>query len=163
VPSLNGHALSDPTPTADVFYSQVVSHDPAMFAFYKRREGYFLTGETSDRRTWMDWGSGANMKGTTTTIRAAIMGPFAVALSKDVMVMNKAGGSGKGAATPHLMPLVNARIGVLSETVAEDNLDAALLKTWSGDDEASCRPLYGKQFTFKPQAKLETNHKPQWE
>jgi putative DNA primase/helicase len=153
-----------PTPVADKFYSQVMCGDPEMIAFFKRREGYFMTGEMSDRSVWLDWGSGSNMKGTTTAIRAKILSKFAVPLSKDVMIENDKGG-GKGAATPHLIPLVNARIGVLSETKEGDKLAGDFLKSLSGNDEIPCRDLYGKQFYFQPQVKLvlQTNHKPEWD
>jgi putative DNA primase/helicase len=152
-----------PTPMADKFYSQVMCGDAEMIAFFKRREGYFMTGEMSDRSGYLDWGSGSNMKGTTTLVRSKIMSEFAVPLSKDVMIETEKGGA--GAATPHLMPLVHARIGVLSETKEGDKLAGDFLKSVSGNDEISCRDVYSKQFKFQPQVKLvlQTNHKPDWD
>ncbi len=41
-------------------------------------------------------------------------------------------------------------------------LDEAFIKTMTGQDEISARPIYGKQTTFTPEGKLFffTNHKP---
>jgi P4 family phage/plasmid primase-like protien len=156
------HELVDMT-TADVerFFRDVMQDKEEMVRFMQRQLGYFITGEMSDRSIFMWHGIGSNGKGCVATMLELMCSEFFITASKDVVIKNEAK-QGDGAATPHLIPLVSARIGMFSETEAGDMLNEALLKKWCGNDSIAARGLYGKQFSFKPQTKLvmQTNHKP---
>jgi P4 family phage/plasmid primase-like protien len=160
----NEDDLSKPTPNADRFFSEVMCADSDMMNFFQKQLGYMLTGEVSDRSMFIWWGHGSNGKGTVSNLVKKIMGEFYVQASKDVMIKSE-GPSNKGSATPHLIPLVTARLAVLSETSVDDKIDDAFVKSISGNDPISARPLYGKQFEFIPRTKLvlQTNYKPKFD
>ena len=136
-----------------------------MINFFRKQLGYMMTGETSDRSMFIWWGQGSNGKGTVSNLVKMIMCQFYVQASKDVMIKSDKPSSNKGAATPHLIPLVTARLGMLSETSVDDKLDDAFVKSCSGNDPISARPLYGKQFEFIPRTKLvlQSNYKPKFD
>lgn len=157
--------LSKPTPNADRFFSEVMCADLDMINYFQKQLGYMMTGETSDRSMFIWWGNGLNAKGSVSNLVKKIMGLFYVQASKDVMIKNERPSSNKGSATPHLIPLVTARLGMLSETSVDDKLDDAFVKSCSGNDPISARPLYGKQFEFIPRTKLvlQSNYKPKFD
>jgi len=65
-------------------------------------------------------------------------------------------------ATPHLIPLIGARLAVLSETKKNEKLNEKIIKQLTGNDKISCRALYGSQIEFRAICKLIllTNNKP---
>jgi putative DNA primase/helicase len=139
--------------------------DLEMMEFLQKQLGYMMTGEVSDRSMFIWWGGGLNGKGSLSNLIKKIMCLFYVQASKDVMIKNDKSSSNKGSATPHLIPLITARLAMLSETDADDKLDAGFVKSCSGNDPIPVRPLYGKQFEFIPRAKLalQTNFKPKFD
>ncbi len=60
------------------------------------------------------------------------------------------------------MALINARVAVFSESEKQENLNEGMIKSLTGNDPISCRPLYGKQMEFQTLCKLimQTNHEP---
>jgi putative DNA primase/helicase len=87
-----------------------------------------------------------------------ILGKFYIAADKKIFINQDHSPNH----TSHLIPLLNARLAVLSETQEGEKLNEALIKALTGNDQISCRELYGKQFSFKPNAKyiILTNNKP---
>ena len=71
----------------------------------------------------------------------------------------------RGGATPELIPLITARLAVFSESESGAKLNSTRIKNLTGSDKISARQLYGKQITFRPQAKLfmMTNHLPDFD
>jgi len=120
---------------------------------------YCLTGETFERKIYLMYGSGRNGKSTLIDLMKKVLGPFYTAISEQVFMSQK---RRSGSATPELIVLQRARLGVFSEGKQDDSLDANRLKMLTGNDDISARPLYGPQFTFRPQTKyvLLTNHLP---
>jgi putative DNA primase/helicase len=148
-------------PQAEKFFRDIMRDDVVMMAYLQKVLGYCLTGSMSDRSLWIWWGAGSNGKSVLAKLLAKIMGPMACTMSKDVMIRSQRPAA-CGAATPHLVPLVNARMGMFTESEDSERLNEGFLKAWSGLDTISARPLYRKQFEFEPQAKLilPTNFKP---
>jgi putative DNA primase/helicase len=57
---------------------------------------------------------------------------------------------------------MNARVAVFSESEKGEHLNEGMIKSLTGSDPISCRPLYEKQMELQPVCKLimQTNHKP---
>jgi putative DNA primase/helicase len=140
------------------FFSMIMKNDKEIIEYLQINLGYCITGEINQRCIYIFWGSGANGKSTMCDLLYSIMSKFCVAVSKKVFIMNDRGSSH----SEHLMPLVNSRIAIFSETKKGDSLNEELIKSLTGGDKISARAIYGKQFTFKPCSKymILTNSKP---
>jgi putative DNA primase/helicase len=108
-----------------------------------------MTGEMTDRSLWIWYGQGSNGKSMVAKLLKMVLGPMYCTVSRDVMLKNHQSSS-SGAATPHLLPLVVARMGMFAESESDDKLNEALLKSISGTDAITVRALYGAQFEFNP-------------
>jgi P4 family phage/plasmid primase-like protien len=157
----NGN-LHMPTPHADTFFRSVMSQDEQMLEYFRTQLGYCLTGETRSRCFFIWWGAlGLNGKGTVAALLKTIMVKFFAQLKKEAAI-ECSGKTTAGAATPHLVPLIDARLAMVSETGADDKLSEDLVKTWTGNDPLPIRQLFGEQQDVVTQAKLiiQTNNKP---
>jgi P4 family phage/plasmid primase-like protien len=148
----------------DQFLLSIANGDSALKEFLRRQLGYCLTGRTSERVFFIWWGKGANGKSTLCNLMKRVLANYYVAASKDVFIK---GGTGqnRGSATPHLVPLINSRMAVFAESSNEESLNAEQIKSLSGNDSISYRPLFGTQSEFIPVCKLimQTNHKPSFD
>ena len=154
--------LKQETPHADSFFLSVMNNDVSMFEYIRKQLGYCLTGEVSSRCFFIWYGAlGSNGKGTVARLLKLIMKKFYVQISKDAAIACERKASA-GSCTPHLIPLMNARLAMVSETAADDTISEDLVKTWTGNDPLSVRQLYGEQMEIETQAKLvmQTNNKP---
>lgn len=149
-----------PLDVPEKIFSQIMSNDQQMTRFLQKMLGYFLSGRTDARALFIWWGSGGNGKGTINRIMYAILDEFYVQASKDVFIKGKA--AVNGAATAHLIPLIGSRLAVYAESEESERLNEGQLKSITGNDRLTARPLYKQQVTFKPICKMvmETNHKP---
>ena len=121
--------------------------------------GYCLTGQTRERCLFIEYGKGSNGKSVLNIILSKILGidKFFVQAQKDLFVKNK---KNYASASPHLYQLINARVAIFSETEENDRLNDGDIKSITGNNSITCRPLYGQNITFTPICKLilETNH-----
>jgi P4 family phage/plasmid primase-like protien len=147
----------------DKFMLSIANDNEELKIFLQKQLGYFMTGHTSERCFFIWWGVGANGKGTICNLMKHILNRFYVAASKDVFV--KGGQHKSGSATPQLVPLIGARMAVFAESSKEETLNAEQIKSLSGNDTISYRPMYGEQSSFTPICKLimQTNHKPKFD
>jgi len=124
--------------------------------------GYFMTGDVSHRGFYISWGVGCNGKSSLINILKSILGKFFVSISEDVFIKKDKGGGG---ATPELMPLIGARLAVLSETDEKEKLNSKRIKSLTGSDTISARALYKDQINFVPHCKIMmlTNVKPEFD
>jgi len=143
---------------AKKFFGQIMKNDEEIVDYLQTMLGYCITGETDLRSMFIFWGAGSNGKSTLCELLKKILDKFYISADKKIFIKPERGSSH----TAHLIPLVNARIAVLSETEEGEKLNESLIKALTGNDTISARELYGKQFSFKPVAKyiMLTNHKP---
>ena len=120
--------------------------------YLRRILGASLTAEQV-RYLFLCHGSGRNGKSTLFDIMKKIMGPFCRTVSSDVFIQNTKKRD-PGAATPHLIPLIGARLCLFSESKENDALNQDELKRITGGDEIPVRKNYGSQFEFVPMCKL---------
>jgi P4 family phage/plasmid primase-like protien len=123
--------------------------------------GYSMTGMTTERHFYVLHGHGRNGKSTLMDCMKGILGEFYAQLS-DAVFLDQ---GDRGSATPELMCLLTARLGVLSETKKDADLDPKRVKELTGNDTISGRHLYKDQITFKPYATyiLMTNFLPRYD
>jgi len=141
------------------FLLSICNNDAKLMKYLIEVLGYCLTGETTERTLWILTGSGSNGKSRLLTLLDLIMTRFFATLSEAVLIDNEKVGAG---ATPELVPLLTARLGILSETSEGAKLNARRVKSLTGNEKITMRALYEKQTTFAPKCKflLITNHIP---
>jgi P4 family phage/plasmid primase-like protien len=146
------------TPNADKFFREVMNNDAEVLEYVQTNLGYCMTGNMEQRCFYIFWGIGSNGKSCLLEFLQRSLGKLAVVADKKVFIKSDGGSSH----SEHMMPMVGARCAVLSETEEGESLNAKTIKSVTGNDKITCRPIYGKQFEFKPTAKciILTNHKP---
>ena len=139
------------------FFSDISCGSKDLMDYHRRMWGYLMTGEISDRSLHIFWGDGCNGKSSIVNVLGNIMCKFKCSLSEDVMLKKTSRG-----ASPELMPLLNARTGVLPESDKREELNSKRVKTITGDDTINARHLFGHPVEFKTQCKpiWATQHKP---
>ena len=149
---------NDKLENANKFFSQIMGNDKEVIEFLQKMLGYTMTGETDLRCFFIMWGNGANGKSVVCDLMKSILKKMFTSLDKKVMIKKNDNASH----TAHLIPLLSARLGVLSETKKDDELEENTIKALTGNDPISMRKLYGEQFDYTPKAKylLLTNNKP---
>ncbi len=143
---------------AEKFFSEIMCNDIPSCDYLQKCLGYCMTGETSERCFFIWWGGGSNGKSSLTELLDQILQKFCVSCSPKVLIHQEKNGS----ATPHLIPLIGARLAILSETDKNEKLNQKMIKKLTGNDKISARALYGKQVEFKPVCKtiMLTNNRP---
>lgn len=133
---------------------------PEVFGLLQRWFGYGLTGNVSEQKMMIFYGTGRNGKSTILEAIAAIMGDYCIASPQSLLIASK--NEDPKAASPEKAELKGMRLSFVSETDSAAPLAAGKMKSITGGDTISCRVNRGDYFTFKPQVKLilSTNHKP---
>ena len=136
-------------------FSRSVWH---VLAYVQRVIGYTLTGLTGEEVMFFLWGDGANGKSTFRETIYEMMGDYAGAGNKDLLIENKK----SGAATPELARLHGKRLITINETKQGDVLNEDRLKAITSHDKIVARDLYEKEFEFTPTHKgfVTTQHQP---
>ena len=129
-----------------------------LIRFVQRFLGYCLTGDTSEQKLAIAWGSGANGKGTLLNLFSDMMGDYAQTAQAESFMAKK---SDNGVSNDIAM-LRGARYVLASESQDGRRLNEALIKQVTGQDKLTARFLYKDFFTFLPAFKLLllTNYKP---
>lgn len=147
---------------AKKFFNSLMCNENDIVEYLQKILGYCLTGETDLRSIFILYGIGSNGKSVTYDLLKLILQKLCISVDKRVFIKTD---QQQSSHTAHLMPLLGARTAVYSETGEEDNLNPEIIKTLTGNDTISVRPLYGKQFDAKPFCKylLLTNYKPKFD
>ena len=146
-------------PLWEKFLIDTMGGRPHMVEYLQTWIGYGLTGETSEQKMLLHYGTGANGKSTFLNILNQLMGPyFATAASSSFMANN-----GDDGARNDLAALRPARFVAAVESNERQTLDEALIKSITGGDPITSRFLHREFFTYTPQFKinLATNVLPQ--
>lgn len=122
--------------------------------------GLGLTGDTSAQVFSVWHGAGSNGKSVLMNLFRHLAGDYAVSIRPDTLLEARTGGG--DAPRPDLLALRGGRTVFASEGEEGARLSVALVKSLSGEDAVTARPLYGSPVTFTPQAKivLVSNHRP---
>lgn len=115
--------------------------------------GLCLSGDIDSEKFAYFYGRGGNGKGTIIRTIVEALGDFAAIIPIDLFVSNKLSFGGESA-TPQLAKLEYARLAVADEIPDETLLVNSKLKSLTGGDHITVRPLYSPPITFTPQFKL---------
>ncbi|MGF6936964.1 P4 family phage/plasmid primase-like protein [Paraburkholderia sp. UCT70] len=141
------------------FLDEVFLGDQQMIDWLQRFLGYSLTGSTREQFFMFGFGGGSNGKGVLASVMREVWADYYRTISSDTLMEQR---RSSGAATPELAKLVGARLIISGETERGCALSEALVKLVTGEEEISCRHLYGPEFEYLPQFKLfmAGNYKP---
>ncbi|MBE6482057.1 MAG: hypothetical protein E7Z94_06745 [Actinomyces ruminicola] len=140
------------------FLEQVLP-DPDVRRYFRAFVGLALCGATLEQTFTIATGTGANGKGVAYNAVLNALGDYGHA-AESTLFMSARGKASN--ASPELIGLMGRRFVVTSETERDQPLAAALMKSLTGGDPITARPLYGNPVTFTPThtALMVTNHLP---
>lgn len=121
--------------------------DEQVRRYFRAFIGVALCGAVREQVFTIATGTGANGKGVAYNAVLDALGDYGHAADSELF-MNAKGSA--NAASPALFELMGRRFVVVSETERDRPLATALMKSLSGGDPISARPLYGHPVTFKP-------------
>jgi len=159
--SNRGTICPDAMADAQRFFLSIANGDQELADYIISVLGYGMTGENTQHKLFVFWGSGSNGKSTLVDILSRIMMKYYSPLAENAMIDNGCGGGG---ATPELMCLLSARLAILSESRAGAKLNDTRIKAITGGDKLTIRALYGDPIEVQPCATmcLMTNEKPDY-
>jgi putative DNA primase/helicase len=136
---------------------KIMGGNESLIEFLQRALGYSLTGDTSERKIFIEYGSGANGKTITNDTIASVIGDYAARTPTETLLIKRNDGIPNDVAR-----LKGARFVYASEAESGKRLAESLIKDLSGGDKISARFLHQEFFEFHPEFKiwLATNHKP---
>jgi putative DNA primase/helicase len=127
-----------------------------MVDWIQRGLGYCITGSVKEQVVFMPYGLGANGKTTLIETMFHITGNYATGLEPGILDRKPDRHLAEG------VKLMGARFAKSVETREHLKIDEEKLKSWSGGDTLTVRPLYRHPIDFHPTHKLwlAFNHKP---
>ena len=128
--------------------------DPDTERYITNLCGYMLSGSIKDRSFYVLHGVGSNGKSVFMDLVQNILTPKLYSTLSDQAILKQTNGGSRGSATPDLICLKDGRLSVMNETNEGNQIDSALIKRLSGNDEITVRQLYKEPITFKTQNKL---------
>jgi putative DNA primase/helicase len=144
-------------PRWEQFLDEVFAGDAELIAWIQRAVGNLLTGDTSEQKIFLCFGSGANGKSVFLDVLSHLLGDYAGNCSFATFDAAK-----RSEATNDLAALKGKRLVTVIETDEDKRLAEARVKSVTGQDVITARFLYGEFFSFKPYFKIwmAMNHKP---
>jgi putative DNA primase/helicase len=141
-------------PRFEQFLEEIFDGDQERMHYIQKAVGYTLTGSVEEHCLFACFGSGRNGKSTLLEVLLYIMGDYGVDLPFGTLETKHQIGEGAN--------LPGARFAKAVEIREGRRLDEARVKSWTGGDTISVRPLYRNAFSFSPTHKLwlAFNHKP---
>ena len=132
--------------------------DDDLIGGLQRWIGYTLTGETSEHKMGILYGSGANGKTTLLEVIAALAGDYAAQMPIESLMLRDRGGG----IPSDIARLRGARFVETVEATAGARLNEGLVKSITGGDKIIARFLHKDWFEFTPEFKLwmGTNYRP---
>lgn len=146
-------------PSWEPTVSTIFAGKAAMIAFIQRLFGYFLTGQVSEQKLPIFYGTGANGKSTIINTLLELMGKdYGMQADPNLLMARKQEGHPTERAD-----LFGKRLVITAETAEGARLNEPLLKQLTGGDHIRARRMYEDPWEFAPTHKpvLITNHKPE--
>lgn len=148
-------------PTFKNFINEVMEDNQNKIDFLQTIFGYSLTCDNSQETCFILYGpSSRNGKSTLIDTISYMLGDYATTTMPETLSIKKWKDSSK--ATSDIARLDGCRLLNIAEPPQQMIIDSALLKTLSGKDKITARPLYREPFEFYPYFKLfiNTNYLP---
>jgi putative DNA primase/helicase len=144
-------------PRFEAFVAEIFSGERALVDYVQKAVGYSLTGSVDEQCLFACHGDGRNGKSTFLEVILHILGDYAIDLPFSILEAKAFGNPpGEGVNLP------GTRFAKVVEIREGKKLDEARLKSWTGGDTMTVRPLYRDSFSFHPMHKLwlAFNHRP---
>jgi len=140
------------------FLKDIFPDDPELLEYVQKVAGYTLTGSTKEQCLFMLLGGGANGKSTLVSLLTKLMGDYAANTAASTLMASSNNQLGDD-----LIRLAGARLVTAAETEHGQRFAEAKIKSFTGGDMISARPLYGEWVDFIPVGKilLTTNNRPE--
>ena len=148
-------------PIVEKFLHDIIPDEETLAALI-RWLGYCLTGEVSEEKAFLFYGSGGNGKGTLTLLLMSLFYDYATSLP--VTAVCEAGRmSDAGAATTELNQLEKKRLAIVEELPQGRKLDTAKFKLLTGGDKIPIRRLHEEFTMIDPTHKIviSGNYRPE--
>lgn len=142
------------------FMREVFGGDESLVNFMRRFLGYSLTGDMSEQRYVIAWGSGANGKSTLYNAIRYLMGDYAATISTEALMIKR---NASDNVNTDIAQLAGVRLVVVPEWDEALRANEVLLKSITGGDPVRVRRLYHDSIEIRPQCKIHIfgNHKPE--
>lgn len=140
----------------------VFEGNTALIEFFQELTGYTLLHNNPEEIFIILWGAGKNGKTVTTKVLKKILGKYAKTAMVDTIMKSRVKGDGAGHRSD-LVAIASARMVMIAEGNAEDELAAGLIKQMTGGDGYAVRGAYEKRpIEYDPGFKIYfvTNHLP---
>ena len=138
------------------FIGEIMDGDEEKARFLQKALGYGLSGDTRHECLFILYGATTrNGKGTLCESVLGVMGDYGCTSRPETISMKQAVSS--SSPSEDIARLAGVRFVNISEPGKGLNLDAAKLKTMTGNDTLNARFLHENSFDFKPQFKLYIN------
>ena len=140
------------------FLADIFPDDQDLLDYVQKVAGYTLTGSTKEQCLFMLLGGGANGKSTLVNLLTKLMGDYAANTAASTLMASNSNHLGDD-----LIRLAGARLVTAAETEHGQRFAEAKIKSFTGGDMVSARPLYGEWVDFQPVGKilLTTNNRPE--
>jgi putative DNA primase/helicase len=144
-------------PTWKKFVREIMNYNAELMQFLQTVAGYSISGDTSEQKMFILFGSGANGKSTFLNTIAYILGDYAMTAQTETFMKQQG-----DKLSNDLARLRGARFVTAAEADQGRRLSETLIKQITGNDKMTPRFLFAEYFDFKPKLKLflATNHKP---
>jgi len=142
--------------------NMVFEGNVSLIEFFQELTGYTLLHNNPEEIFIILWGAGKNGKTVTTKVLKKILGKYAKTAMVDTIMKSRIKGDGAGHRSD-LVAIASARMVMIAEGNAEDELAAGLIKQMTGGDGYSVRGAYEKRpVEYDPGFKIYfvTNHLP---
>lgn len=156
--------INEPCPEWEKFQLQVFNGDVELVDYFRRLNGYAISGQRIERVLPIPWGIGWNGKGTTFEVLEHTLGDLAGPVPSEILLEEGKNYRTGGSPTPEIMRLRGKRLVWASETNEGRRLNAGKVKWLTGGDTLVGRPPFGKRLVSFPPTHtlfLMTNHRPQ--
>ncbi|MBR5202548.1 MAG: nucleoside triphosphatase [Clostridia bacterium] len=140
----------------DSFITEVMSTDTEKALFLQKALGYALTGDTKYECMFFLYGATTrNGKGTLMESILGVMGDYGKSVRPETIAAKQNNSSQNP--TEDIARLSGLRFANISEPSRGITLNAAQVKSMTGNDTINARYLHENSFDFKPQFKLYVN------
>lgn len=140
----------------DAYIDEIMSGDRERAKFLQKIMGYGLTGDTRHECMTILYGvTTRNGKGTLCESVLKVLGDYGCTSRPETLAMKPCGGSSQP--NEDVARLAGIRFVNISEPGKGLVLDAAKVKTMTGNDTLNARYLHENSFDFQPQFKLYVN------
>lgn len=133
------------TTTPQSFINDLFNQDAEACSYMQRMLGYAITGHASEQ-VWTIWtGSGSNGKSLLIGTLQKLLEPIWVSMPRETL-FDSGRRQTEGGPTPHLLPLINKRIGAREEKVCDAVLNEEVIKQATGGSTITARGCFDKQY-----------------